>query len=441
MKRLYTFWISVLFNLFFISSVTAQYLSPLESTTDRFLRYVKIDTQSKYDVDTVPSTQKQFDLARLLVKEINFLGATGITLSDHCIVYATIPANLEDNTNVPVLGLIAHLDTSPDVSGTNVNPIIHSNYQGGEITLPEDTSQKITSENSPEIKKLIGDDIITADGTTLLGADDKAGCAEIMTTLDILQQNPQIKHGDIAIAFIPDEEVGRGIDKFDIELFGADYAITVDGISVGEINIETFFAREATITFKGKAYNPGYAENKMINSTYAAADFITRLPKDMLPETTSGREGFLHPYNASLAVESSKIEILLRDFELEGLDKFQLMLVNIAKEVEENFPEVNIDIIFRDEYMNMKEVLKDHPLLTECIFEASEKAGIEPYLVAVRGGTDGAILTFKGIPCPNLFSGGENYHSKLEFISRNRMDKTTETLVNLVQIFAEKYNK
>ena len=284
-------------GLLLFSATLAQIKPPQEAVLDRFLRYVKIDTQSAEDQTTVPSTKKQFDLANLLADELKKLGVERVRISEFAIVYGMIPGNLPDNSKVPTIGFISHMDTSPAVSGANVNPIIHKNYQGGDIVLPNDKTQIISVEKNPVLKEMIGDDIITADGTTLLGSDDKAGIAEIMTMIDILRQNPNIKHGHIAIAFTPDEEVGGGIDKFDVEGFGAKYAYTVDGEELGEIANETWSARTATVTFKGKSTHPGTAKGLMINSTYAAADFLTRFPKDMLPETTAGRVGFVHPYS------------------------------------------------------------------------------------------------------------------------------------------------
>ena len=299
-------FIGFLLSVFFLVSVQAQTPKPpKESAMDRFLRYVKIDTQSAEDQKTVPSTQKQLVLANLLAKELKELGAQNVRVSEFGIVYATLPGNLADNSKVPVIGFISHMDTSPAVSGENVNVVIHKNYQGGDIVLPKDPTQVITVANTPVLKTLIGDDIITADGTTLLGSDDKAGIAEIMTMVDTLIQNPQIKHGTLAIAFTPDEEVGGGIDKFDVPGFGAKFAYTVDGKSLGMINEETWSARTAVVTFKGMSTHPGTAKGILVNSAYAFADYLSRFPQDMLPETTEGRVGFVHPYGGSRHEQSS----------------------------------------------------------------------------------------------------------------------------------------
>ncbi len=411
---------------------------PQETALERFLRYAKIDTQSKDDQETVPSTRKQLNLATLLAKELSEVGAQNVRVSEFGIVYATVPGNLDDNSKVPVIGLLAHMDTSPSVSGENVNPIIHKNYQGGDIVLPKDLTQVITVSANPVLKEMIGDAIITADGLTLLGSDDKSGIAEIMTMIDSLMQNPQLKHGTIAIAFTPDEEVGGGIEKFDVKGFGAQFAYTVDGETLGEISNETWSARTATVTFQGKSTHPGSAKGILVNAMYAAADYLSRFPPDMLPETTAGRVGFVHPYAGTIDVETSSLKILLRDFDVSGLDKQEKLLRQMVQATQAKFPAVKVSIEVKEDYKNMKEVLKNYPALTENAMEAARRAGLKPFMKAIRGGTDGARLTFQGLPTPNLFTGGQNFHGKLEFNSRRGLEKTTETLVNLVQIFAEK---
>jgi tripeptide aminopeptidase len=421
-----------------VANAQAQLKPPAETALDRFLRYVKIDTQSQEDQQTTPSTRKQLNLANLLARELAELGAQNVRVSEFGIVYATVPGNLPDNSRVPVVGFIAHMDTSPAVSGENVNPIFHKNYQGGDIVLPKDPTQIISVEKNPVLKTLIGDDIITADGTTLLGSDDKAGVAEIMTMIDTLKQNPQIKRGTLAIAFTPDEEVGTGIEKFDVRGFGAKVAYTVDGGELGAISDETWSARTATITFQGKSTHPGSAKNIMINAMYALGDYLGRFPKDMLPETTEDRVGFVHPYAGVVDVESSNVKVLLRDFDISGLDAKEKMLRDMVAQTAAKFPEVKISIDVRENYKNMKEVLKEHPELTTNAMEAARRAGLKPFMKPIRGGTDGARLTFRGLPTPNLFTGGSNFHGKLEFNSRRGLEKSTETLIHLVQIFAEK---
>jgi tripeptide aminopeptidase len=349
----------------------AQQKLPAESVLDRFLRYVKIDTQSQEDQTSVPSTRKQLNLANLLAKELSALGVQDVRVSEFGIVYGIVPGNLSDPSKVPVIGFISHMDTSPAVSGETVNPIIHKNYQGGDIVLPKDPTQVISAAKNPNLKEMIGDDIITADGTTLLGSDDKSGIAEIMTMIDTLKQNPQIEHGTIAVAFTPDEEVGGGIEKFDVKGFGASLAYTVDGEALGEISNETWSARTATVTFQGKSTHPGSAKGIMINSLYAIADYLDRFPHDMLPETTEERVGFVHPYTGALEVESSSLKILLRDFDLSGLDAKEKLLRDMVVQTQAKFPDTKITIEVKENYKNMKEVLKNYPELTENAIEAA----------------------------------------------------------------------
>ena len=413
---------------------------PSESVVDRFLRYVRIDTQSKEDATTTPSTEKQWTLANLLAGELRRLGVADVRVSEFCMVYATIPGNLPEDRqrHVPVIGFLAHVDTSPALVGANVKPVIHRDYRGGDIVLPGDETQVITVAQNPLLLQMIGDDIISTDGTTLLGSDDKAGVAAIMTLVDVLGRNPQIEHGTIKVGFTSDEEIGTGIDKFDIGQFGAQFAYTVDGGELGEISDETWSARLATITFTGKSTHPGTAKGVMINSIHAFADFLTRMPNDMLPETTEGRIGFVHPYSGVADVEESSVKILLRDFDLSGLETKEALLRALAAETERKCPGVRVKVEVKENYRNMKEVLTRHPELTEYALEAARRARVDPFIRPVRGGTDGSKLTFRGLPCPNLFTGGHNFHGKLEFNSRRGLEKTAETLVELVQIWAER---
>jgi len=431
-------FVFVLFSLAF-----AQTKPPTESAVDRFLRYVKIDTQSAEDSGKHPSTEKQLVLARLLESELKALGVQNVRISAEGIVYGMVPGNLPDNTKIPTIGFIAHMDTSPQVSGENVKAIVHKNYQGGDIVLPNDKTQIITVEQNPDLKNLIGDDIITADGTTLLGSDDKSGVAELMTMIDILRQNPSIKHGNIAIAFTPDEEVGGPMDEFDIKGWGAKFAYTVDGEQLGDISNETWSARTATVTFHGKSTHPGTAKNILINSAYAAGDFLGRFPEMVpnRPETTEKREGFIHPYSATMTEETSTIKILLRNFDIGGLAAQEDAVKKVMAETQKKFPNVTIDYKSELGYLNMKEVLKDYPQLTDFAVEAAKRAGVTAELTPIRGGTDGSRLTARGLPTPNLFTGGHNFHGKLEFNSRKGLEKSTDTLVNLVQIWAEKGGK
>ena len=432
----------MLFAVAMTASVFAQTKAPSESAMDRFLRYVKIDTQSAEDQPAPPSTKKQFDLARLLEKELKDLGVQNVRVSEFGIVYGMVTGNLPDNSNVPTIGFIAHMDTSPAVSGANVNAIVHRNYQGGDIVLPNDKTQVITVVQNPDLKNLIGDDIITADGTTLLGSDDKSGIAEIMTMIDTLRNNPQIKHGNIAIAFTPDEEVGGGIDKFDIQGWGAKFAYTVDGEQLGDISNETWSARTATVTFRGKSTHPGTAKGIMVNSMYAAGEFLGNFPKNApnRPETTQDRVGFVHPYVANLDIETSTIKILIRDFDLPGVAAKEELLKKIVAKTQKKFQNVKIEYASTLGYLNMKEVLKNYPQLTDYAIEAAKRAGVTAELRPIRGGTDGSNLTARGLPTPNLFTGGHNFHGKLEFNSRRGLERSTETLLHLVQIWAERPN-
>jgi tripeptide aminopeptidase len=404
---------------------------------DRFLRYVRIDTQSKEDQPQVPSTATQWDLARLLARELDTLGAADIRVSDACMVYARIPGNLPPGSKVPTIGLLAHVDTSPAVSGRDVIPVIHANYRGGDLVLPADPAQVIRVAEHPDLAGMIGDDIITTDGTTLLGSDDKSGVAAIMTMVDLLGTNPDVPHGPIAVAFTSDEEVGVGIERFDVDVFGAQFAYTVDGDTLGEISHETWGARLATITFHGRSTHPGTAKGVMVNAIHALADLVAGLPPDMLPETTEGRVGFLHPYAGAIDVERSTLKVILRDFEVSGLDDKERRLRDLCAAIAARRPGLRIDVEVKEQYRNMNDVLHAHPQLVENALEATRRAGLTPKIKAIRGGTDGSKLTFRGLPCPNIFTGGHNFHSKLEFNSRRGLEKTTETLVHLVQIFAE----
>jgi tripeptide aminopeptidase len=374
---------------------------------------------------------------RLLADELRQLGAQAVFVSEHCMVYATVPSNLPAPDRAPVVGFLAHVDTSPAVSGAGVDPVIHVDYRGGDVVLPRDPSQVISVAQHPVLNELIGDDIITADGTTLLGSDDKAGVAAIMTMVDMLARNPQLQHGRIAVAFTPDEEIGTGIAHFDLERFGAQVAYTVDGEGLGEINDETWSARTATLTFHGRSAHPGTAKGVMVNAIRVMADYVGRLPADMLPETTEGRVGFVHPYAGAADVATSTLKVILRDFEVAALAEKERLLRTLAADTERSFPGATITVEVKQDYLNMREVLKDHPHLIEAAFEAARRAGVVPFTKPIRGGTDGSKLTFQGLPCPNIFTGGHEFHSKLEFNSRRGLEMTTETLVHLAAIFAE----
>lgn len=406
-----------------------------ESVEARFLRYVKIDTQSQYDVDKVPSTDKQFALAKMLVEELKTLGLKDVEVDEHCYVMATLPASpgLEGK---PIIGFIAHMDTSPDAPGA-ANPIIWKKYAAQEIKLPKEDVVISPNEN-PELKKYIGQSIITSDGSSLLGADDKAGVAEIMTVLEMMVNDPSIKHGKIRVAFTPDEEVGKGTEFFEVAKFGAKFAYTIDGGQLGEVENETFNASTAKITFKGYNVHPGYAKNKMKNSIRAAGYFITLLPKDMAPETTEGWEGYLHPNSLDGSVEETVIKVLIRDFKDEGMEEKKKLLEGIKSKVIEEHPDINIDLEIKESYKNMKIVLEEHSHVMDIAMEACRRVGVEPKLKNIRGGTDGARLCFMGVPTPNIFAGGINFHGKKEFIPIQSMEKAVKVIIEIAKIAAEK---
>lgn len=404
------------------------------SVVDRFLRYVRIDTESREGAGQVPSTDGQWDLARLLVRELEDLGATRIRLSAHCMVQALVPSNQPHE--VPCVGLLAHLDTSPAVSGSGVTPIVHRDYRGGDIVLPGDPTQVLSPDAHPVLREMIGDDIITSDGTTLLGSDDKAGVAAIMELVATLHADPSIPHGPIAIGFTADEEVGGGIDCFDVEAFGARFAYTVDGDALGEINDESWHARGGTVTFRGVSAHPGSARGTLVNAAYALAHFLTLLPPDVRPERTDGRVGFVHPYAGTIDAERSTVTIILRDFEAAGLDEKEALVRQCAAAAAAACPGVGVDVDLHEQYRNMREVLDQHPEVVAWALEAARRAGLPARTRAIRGGTDGSRLTFRGLPCPNIFTGGHNFHSTTEFNSRRGLEKTTETLVHLVQVIA-----
>jgi tripeptide aminopeptidase len=407
------------------------------SVTERFLRYVTIDTQSDPDSPTCPSTEKQKDLGRLLAAELKDIGLADAHLDAHGYVYATIPANTQKK--VPVICFCSHMDTSPDCTGKNVKPQIVRNYRGGDITLPADPSQIIRAAEHPALKAQIGHDIITTDGTTLLGADNKAGVAEIMDAAQFLVQNPHIKHGTIKILFTPDEEIGRGVDEVDLKKLGADFAYTIDGESAGQIEDETFSADAATIFIQGVSTHPGFAKGKMEHAIKIAAAIIERLPKDTCsPETTEGKEGFLHPIGISGALEQTTIGFIVRDFTVAGLKEKEALLERIVKDVMKDYPRSTYRMEVKEQYRNMKEVIDRHPETVDYAIEAIRRAGLTPRRNSIRGGTDGSRLSFMGLPCPNIFAGEHAFHSRLEWVSRQDMEKAAETIVHLAMIWEER---
>jgi tripeptide aminopeptidase len=404
------------------------------SVLDRFLRYVQIDTTSDPNSKTVPSTDRQKDLSRLLVQELHDLGVTDAELDDHGYVYATIPSNTDKQ--VPVLCFCSHVDTSPDAPGKGVKPIVHKNYQGQDLVLPDDNAQVIRAEAYPELKNQIGNDIVTASGTTLLGADNKAGVAEIMTAAEILMNNPDIKHGVIRILFTPDEEIGRGVDHVDIQKLGADYGYTMDGANRGSLEDETFSADGATITIRGVGIHPGFAKDKLKSALKIASDIVAALPKDRLsPETTSGRAGFIHPVSMSGTVEDAQVSFILRSFTEEGLDEQGAFLRKLVGQVLSHYPGSSAEIKVTEQYRNMKVVLDQHPQVVAFAEEAIRRAGMEPVKSSIRGGTDGSRLSFMGLPCPNIFAGEQAFHSRHEWVSVQDMEAAVRTIIELVQVW------
>ena len=411
----------------------------LEFTHDvlqRFLRYVVIDTQSDPASPTCPSTEKQKDLGRLLAQELRDIGLADAHLDEHGYVYATIPAT--SPKTVPVICFCSHMDTSPDCTGADVKPQIVSNYKGGDIVLPADPSQVIRVSDNPALADQIGHDIVTSDGTTLLGADNKAGLAEIMDAARFLIANPQIRHGTIKILFTPDEEIGRGVDKVDLTKLGADFAYTMDGETAGHLEDETFSADGAVITIEGVSAHPGFAKGKMEHAIKIAAAIVERLPKDHCsPETTEGKEGFLHPIGITGALEKATLSFIVRDFTDEGLAEKEALLQRIVDDVMQDYPHSTATIAIKPQYRNMKQVIDRHPQIVDYAMQAIGRAGLEPKRTSIRGGTDGSRLSFMGLPCPNIFAGEHAFHGRTEWVSRQDMEKAAETIVHLAMIFEE----
>ncbi|KAA0076048.1 peptidase T [Tardiphaga sp. P9-11] len=405
--------------------------------TARFLRYVVIDTQSDPASPTCPSTEKQKDLGRVLAQELRDLGLRDAHLDEHGYVYATIPAT--SDKKVPVICFCSHMDTSPDCSGKDVKPQIVRNYRGGDIVLPVDSTQVIRVADNPALKDQIGHDIITTDGTTLLGADNKAGLAEIMDAARFLVANPQIGHGTIKILFTPDEEIGRGVDKVDLTQLGADFAYTMDGETAGHIEDETFSADGAVITIEGVSAHPGFAKGKMEHAIKIAAAIVERLPKDTCsPETTDGKQGFLHPIGISGALEKATLSLIVRDFTDDGLAEKEALLQSIVDDVMTAYPHSTATLEIKQQYRNMKQVIDRYPHMVEYAVEAIQRAGLKPVRSSIRGGTDGSRLSFMGLPCPNIFAGEHAFHGRTEWVSVQDMEKAVQTIVHLAMIWEEK---
>lgn len=405
---------------------------------ERFLEYVKIDTQSRENSDTFPSTPGQLVLLQRLFDELKALGLADVTLDPNGYVFATVPAT-SAKPAVPVIGFLAHVDTSPEMSGQGVKAIVHENYRGQDLVLPDEPAAIIRFAGNPHLAGQIGHDIITASGTTLLGADNKAGVAEIMGAVEYLLAHPEIAHGPLRIGFTPDEEVGNGTAHFDVAQFGAYCAYTMDGETLGELQVETFSADSITVTFHGFNTHPGFARGKMINAIKVAADFIARLPKDGLsPETTQGHDGFVHPYVMDAGVETTSVKLLVRDFETAKLTEMEQLVERLAQEAVAMFPGSSVEIRVEESYRNMKEVLEHHPDVVENACEAFRRAGLEPRIEPIRGGTDGSRLSFMGLPTPNIFAGEHNFHSRFEWISTGDMHKAVEVIIELCQVWEER---
>jgi tripeptide aminopeptidase len=415
-----------------------------ETALDRFLRYARIDTQSAEDSTTYPSTEKQRDLLRLLAAELKELGLRDVIMDEHSYVMATLPGNLPPghpaSGKVPAIGLIAHVDTSPSTAGKDVKPQVLV-YQGGDLVLPGDPNVLISAAENPELQNNVGKTIVTSDGTTLLGADDKAGIAIIMTAAQNLLDNPALLHGDVRICFTPDEEVGAGTKYFDLEKFGAGFAYTVDGDKLGELNRETFSADQAIITVHGRNIHPGTAKGIMVNSIRAMGEIIARMPQDIAPEATEGYEPYIHPHALEGAEARSILKILLRDFRTPGLDALKVMLERIVAEVQALYPRTKIELKIIEQYRNMKDFMGEDTRVLDCLWEGAVRAGLEPRWKPIRGGTDGSRLTERGLPCPNIFTGGANFHGPTEWLSVHGMDKSVGTVVHLLQVWVEKCSK
>ncbi|OYU67209.1 MAG: peptidase T [Cytophagaceae bacterium BCCC1] len=408
-----------------------------ENLISRFFRYVKIDTQSNPESSLSPSTEKQKNLGKKLVQELKSLGIENAEMDEFCVVYATLAGNSE-KADIPKIMFCSHIDTSPDCSGAFVMPIIHKNYQGQDLVLPDDNSQIIRMSEHPDLKHQLGNDIITASGTTLLGADNKAGLAAIMTALEYLTKKPEIKHGDIKILFTPDEEVGRGTENVDLKRLNADYGYTIDGETLGSIENETFSADGVEIKIYGVSAHPGFAKGKMENALKIGADIIAALPKEILsPETTEGRNGFIHPTDIQGNVEFCKLSFIIRDFDESGLVEKEKVLKETVGNVLKAYKNSSFEFVLKEQYRNMKSVLDNFPQVTGNAIEAIKRAGIEPKLQSIRGGTDGSRLSFMGLPCPNIFAGEHAFHSKLEWVSVQDMLKAAEVIVNLAIIYEE----
>ena len=403
----------------------------MQALTERFIKYIKVDTQSDPENEAFPSTEKQWDLARILVDDLKAIGLQDISLDDNCYIMATLPSNLD--YEVPTIGFIAHIDTSPDYSGTNVNPQIHKNYDGKDIILNAAQNIVLSPDYFEDLLLYKGQTLITTDGNTLLGADDKAGVAEIMAAMEYLMEHPEIKHGKVQIAFTPDEEVGKGAHKFDVEKFGAEWAYTMDGSQVGELEYENFNAAGAKVIIEGKSVHPGYAKGKMINSMLIANEFIASLPKNEIPQETTGYEGFFHLHSMSGEVEKTELQYIIRDHDMKRFEERKVGFKKAAEDINKKWGNELVAVEMKDQYYNMREKVEPVKYIVDIAEEAMKELGIEPMIKAIRGGTDGSQLSYMGLPCPNIFAGGHNFHGRYEYVPVESMQKAMEVIVKIVE--------
>ena len=403
---------------------------------DRFIRYVTVDTESDPTSDTTPSTAKQWDLANALVEELKHIGLEDVTIDENAYIMATLPSNVPHQ--VPTIGFISHFDTTPDFTGKDVKPQIIENYDGKDIVLNESQNIILSPSYFEDLLLYKGQTLITTDGTTLLGADDKAGITEIVSAMEYLVQHPEILHGKIRIGFTPDEEIGRGAHKFDVEKFGAQWAYTMDGSQVGELEYENFNAAGALVSIKGKIVHPGYAKGKMVNSMYIATDYINSLPRLETPEHTQDRQGFFHLYSVKGEVDSTQLQYIVRDHDKEHFEARKEMMLKLADELNSQLGEKCVSVEIKDQYFNMREKIEPVMHIVAIAEKAMEQAGIKPLIKPIRGGTDGSQLSFKGLPCPNIFAGGHNFHGRFEYVPVESIQKAIEVIVNIVQLVGEK---
>ena len=408
----------------------------MQHIIDRFTKYIKIDTQSDPNNEAFPSTEKQWNLAKILVEDLKEIGLQNVTLDDNCYIMATLPSNVD--YEVPTIGFISHIDTSPDYSGTNVNPQIHKNYDGKDIVLNKEQNIILSPSYFDDLLLYKGQTLITTDGTTLLGADDKAGITEIITAMEYLIQHPEIKHGEIKVAFTPDEEVGKGAHKFDVEKFGAKWAYTMDGSQIGELEYENFNAAGGKVVVEGKSVHPGYAKGKMINSLLIANDFIASLPKNEIPQETEGYEGFFHLHSINGSVEKTELQYIIRDHDRKLFEDRKEQFKKTAENINSKLGQNLIQVEVKDQYFNMKEKVEPVKYIVDIAKEAMEELGIKPIVKAIRGGTDGSQLSYMGLPCPNIFAGGHNFHGRYEYVPVESMVKATEVIVKIAEKTAKR---